>query len=36
MTKGLPTLLFQDFRDNLCVRSYDAVTGGVVSEYSYG
>jgi hypothetical protein len=28
MTKGLPTSLFQEFRDNLCIRSCDAVTEG--------
>jgi hypothetical protein len=35
MTKGLPTVIFGDFRDSLCIRPSDAVTkGGGVSEYS--
>jgi hypothetical protein len=33
MTKGLPTSLFEEFRDSLCIRSSDAATegGGCVS-----
>lgn len=32
MTKGLPTSLFQEFRDSLCIRSADALTEGGVSD----
>jgi hypothetical protein len=32
MTKGLPTTLFEEFRDNLCIRSADAMVEGGVSE----
>jgi hypothetical protein len=28
MTKGLPTPLFEEFRDSLCIQTYDAVTVG--------
>jgi hypothetical protein len=31
MTKGLPTSLFEEFRDSLCIRSSDAATEGGVS-----
>jgi hypothetical protein len=31
MTKGLPTALFKDFRDSLCIKSADALTEGGVS-----
>lgn len=29
MTKGLPTQLFNDFRDSLCIRQAEANTAGV-------
>jgi hypothetical protein len=32
MTKGLPTPLFTEFRDSLCIQSPDAPTAGGVSE----
>jgi hypothetical protein len=34
MTKGLPTALFEEFRDNLCIRSFDAMTRRGVNEFS--
>jgi hypothetical protein len=32
MTKGLPTPLFTEFRDSLCIRSHEASTAGGVSD----
>lgn len=29
MTKGLPSPLFKEFKDSLCIRSSDAATAGV-------
>jgi hypothetical protein len=34
MTKGLPTSLFEEFRDSLCIKSSEATTEGGVSELS--
>jgi len=35
MTKGLPTTLFNEFRDSLCIRTTDASTeGGLSTTYS--
>jgi hypothetical protein len=33
MTKGLPTPLFNEFRNSLCIRSSDASTEGGVSAH---
>ena len=35
MTKGLPTPLFNEFRDSLCIRSTDAATAGGVNDLFY-
>ena len=35
MTKGLPTPLFNEFRDSLCIQSTEAATTGGVSKRFY-
>ena len=35
MTKGLPTPLFNEFRDSLCIQSTEVATAGGVSKRFY-